>query len=173
MARGVRSSVLSLVAVLALAGCGQSPSAPGRTDTRSAVAAEAQVKSGRTQESFTGTAQACDGEVFAVTTVIDHQEHLTTRPSGGWSFSQHSQFETDGVGTTSGAKYRGHGNINTHQVVSGLEGGAANFTSVVHMRNIVQGKADNGVLRVHTKWNINGNGRTTVDRLDTSFECRG
>jgi hypothetical protein len=165
---------MSLVTVLALAGCGDSPSAPGRDRTQSAAAAEAQVSRTGSEESFTGTAQACDGEVFDVTTVVSHQEHLTTRPSGEWTLSQHSRFKTDGVGTASGARYRGRGNINTHQVFSGLgNGGGSSFTSVIHMRNIVQGKADNDVLTVHTKWTINGSGRTTVDRLDSAFECRG
>jgi hypothetical protein len=175
MSKDAWSPVMSLVAVLALAGCGNSPAGPGRTAAQSVVAGETEVGRSRSQESLSGTATACDGEVFNVTTVIDHQEHITRRTSGEWMFTQHSRWETDGVGTTTGARFIGRQNINTTQVFAALgEGGAQTFSSVFRMRNIVQGRADNAVLAVHAKWTINANGQTTVDLLPSQFEdCRG
>ena len=175
MFRSAWSSVTSLVTVLALAGCGDSPSAPDRAVTRSLrAAAGAEVSRSRAQASFSGLARTCDGEFVNVTTVVDNQWHITTLPSGEWMLTQHTRFSTEGVGTTSGARYIGRGTANTTQVFAALnEGGAFTFTTVVRIQNVVQGSADNDVSVTHAKWTINSNGQVSVDLFNVEFDCRG
>ena len=158
---------------LALAGCGDSPSAPDRAVTRSLVAAGAEVSRSRAQASFSGLALTCDGESVNVTTVVDYQWHIRTLASGEWMLTQHTRFSTDGVGTTSGARYIGRGTTNTTQVFAALNAGAFAYTSVVRINNIVQGRADNDVFVVHAKWTINSNGQVSVALFNVNYDCRG
>ena len=180
MSRMSWSSVTLLVTVMALAGCGDSPSAPGRTVTQPVVAAEAEVSGGRAQASFSGLAPTCDGESVNMTTVIDYQWHTTTLASGDRMLTQHTRFSTDGVGTTSGARYIGRGTANTSQVFRPLPIGChipdcepLTYTSVFRIQNVVQGSADNDVVMVHAKWTINSNGQVSVALFNVNYDCRG
>lgn len=175
MSRSAWSSVTLLVTVMALAGCGDSPSAPNRAVTQSLnTAAGAEVSRGRTQESFSGIATTCGGEIVTMTMVVDSQWHMTTRASGEWMLTQHTRFSADGVYTASGARYIRRGTANTTQVFAALnEGGAFTFTTVVRIQNVVQGSADNDVSVLHAKWTINSNRQLSVNRLNVEFDCRG
>lgn len=175
MSRRAWSSVTLLVTVMALAGCGDSPSAPGRAVTRSlSTAAGAEVSRSRTQQSVSGIATTCGGEIVTMTMVVDSQSHITTLASGEWMLTQQTRFSTDGVGTTSGARYIGNGTANTTQVFAALnQGGAFTFTTVVRIQNVVQGSADNDVSVLHAKWTINSNGQLSVNLLNVEFDCRG
>lgn len=188
MSRSAWSSVTLLVTVLALAGCGDSPSAPDRAVTPSLrPAAGAEVSRGRAQQSFSDilARSPCDGEFFNVTIVVDYQWHITKRhiaspKSYEWMHTQHTRLSIDGVGTTSGARYIGRGTANTTQVFAALddpdrdnEGGAFTFTTVVRIQNVVQGRADNDVSVVHARWTINSNGQVSVNLLNVEFDCRG
>lgn len=174
MSRSAWSSVMSVVTVMALAGCGNSPSAPDRVVAQSVVAAETEVSRSRARESFSGIAVSpCGGEVFNVTTVVDYRWRITTLASGEWMLTQHTRFSTDGVGRTSGARYIGRGTANTTQVFAALNQGAFTYTTVFRMQNVVQGSADNDVSVTHAKWTINSNGQISVSLLKVEFDCRG
>jgi len=178
------SSVTLLVTVMALAGCGDSPSAPNRAVTQSlSTAAGAEVSRSSTHESFPNAhATTCGREDVTMTLVVDSQQHITTHaplhvspPSlaGEWMLTQHAQFSADGV-TISGARYIRRGTTNTTQVFAALnQGGAFTFTTVARMHNVVQGSADNDVSVLHAKWTVNSNGQTSVNLLNIESECRG
>ena len=108
-----------------------------------------------------------------MTTVVDYRWQITTLASGDWMLTQHTRFSTDGVGTTSGARYIGRGTANTTQVFAALNEGAFTYTTVVRIQNVVQGSADNDVSVMHAKWTINSNGRVSVNLLTVAFDCRG
>jgi len=187
MSRSAWSSVTLLVAVMALAGCGDSPSAPGRAVTSSlSPAAGAEVSRGRTHKSSSGIATTCGGEMVTMTMVVDSQWHITvlapfhvgSPPSleGEWMLTQHTRFSVDGVRTTSGARYIGRGTANTTQVFAALnEGGAFTFTTVVRMQNIVQGSADNDVVVLHAKWTVYNypDLQVSANLLNVDSDCRG
>jgi hypothetical protein len=163
---------------MALAGCGDSPSAPGRAVTRSLnTAAGAEVSRSSTHESFPNRrATTCGGEPVTMTLVIDSQQHTTTLASGERMFTQQIRLSVDGVVTTTGARYIGHGIINTTQVFATLpEGGTTTFTQVFRVQNVVQGSADNDVVVLHTKWTINSNGQPVDLQVITEDPplCRG
>ena len=176
MSRSAWSSVTWLATVLALAGCGDSPSAPGRTVTSSlSTDAGAVVSRSRTQESSTGDVTTCGAETVTMTIVMDSQNHTTTLASGEWMLTQHIRISAEGVGTTSGARHIRRGTFNKTQVFAALpEGGASTLTQVFRIRDIVQGSADNeSSLVVHAKWTINSNGQLSVDLFNFEFDCRG
>lgn len=178
MSRSAWSSVTLLVTVMALAGCGDSPSAPDRAVTPSLrTAAGTEVSRGRAQQSFSGTpAFTCDGELVIVTTVIDSQWHMTKLAPDEWMLTKHTRFSIDGVGTTSGARYIGRWTFNETQVFAVLPNPdrAFTFTQVFRVQNVVQGSADNDVMVAHTRWTYNSNGQLSVDLVkNVEFDCRG
>ena len=127
---------------LPLAAGTEAPTAPlTERGAASTSAGAATVVRGSTEEPISGLMFSCDGEPIAIEGTITFRWHNTRLPSGHWQLSQHTRFQSRGVGVNSGRTYI-HRAVFTRRRFFAVPMAAALPRTFGDAHGIVQGSGD-------------------------------
>jgi hypothetical protein len=176
--------VTFLLNALLLIGCSQGPSATapsglGLTASSSVNSATALATAGVVSNTIIPIPpnsvlfDACTGEGVHVTGTIHRVTVTTVDANGGTHMEMHFNVQgVSGVGLVTGTQYRG---IHTETHSSNASGsGASEFTTVIDIKLIAEGSADNLTIRdvlIHSTTNADGTVTANIDNM-TIGECR-
>jgi hypothetical protein len=165
-----RHSLVAL-AFAALAACETPISAPTPREPSVAGPSFAVVFNERLPFAFPNVVNPCNGEPVPITGEFHLLERETQDASGG----SHSGFRIsahgEGVGVTTGVKYRWNDIFGAHENLN--SSGAENFTFAGPLLIIARGNAPNFLLQAVFHFTINANGELTAFKAEFSEECKG
>jgi hypothetical protein len=133
-----------------------------------AVPAAAEVTSNVRVDISGSIANPCNGEIVNFAGTAHYVFRTTVDANGGLHVGVNANAQVKGTGATTGAKYVA--NEQLHQQIN-LAG--AGTTTLVHNLALKgQGQVPNFVLMERVHVTVNANGEVTVDRTESSSECR-
>jgi hypothetical protein len=167
----MKRHALFALAFAALAACETSPSAPTPREPSVAGPSFAVVVNHRLPFAFPFFVNPCNGEPVPITGEVHELERETQDASGG----SHSGFRIsahgEGVGVTTGVKYRWNDIFGAHRNLN--SSGSENLTFAGPFLLIGKGKAPDFQLYGVFHFTINANGELTAFKDDFTFQCKG
>ena len=112
------------------------------------------------------------GEVVRISGTAHFVQTDTEDKSGGSHLKGHNHYQgVSGEGLTTGDNYQVQGSTGGHTISRGAESTTI-VTSIVRLRFIGHGPANNFTVSVHTHITINANGEVTAEHNSGEVDCK-